>query len=89
MMIERKGYHSIPFFQHFSGISVVVQCGKWFSVSRPEGKMNSLCHKSIPFLIYFYYHFEDQVGFDDGPLASVSIKIFWISSIASTIYQSY
>lgn len=83
MAIGRTDYPSTPFFKQFSGISVAVQCGQWFSVSRPEGKKICPSHKSIPFLINFYYHFEDQVGFDNVALGSVSIEIFWFFSIAS------
>lgn len=47
-----------------------------------RGKKNCPSHKSIPFLINFYYHFEDQVGFDNVALSSVSIEIFRFFSIA-------
>lgn len=83
MWMGKKDYSFTPFSEKFSGISVAVQCGKQFSVSRPEGKKNCQSQKSIPFLVNFYYHLENQVGFDNVPLASVNIKIFWFFSITS------
>lgn len=83
MVIGRTDYPSTLFFEKFSAISVAVQCPKWLNVSRPEGKKSFSSHKSIPFLINFYFHFEDHVAFDNVPLASVSIEIFGFFSTAS------
>lgn len=67
------------FCQKVSEFTVAVKCGKWydwFSVSSTEGKKNHQSYKNMLLFKSFYHYFEDQMGFGNMTLVSVSIKAF-------------